>query len=115
MRQLAYLLAGIIVGAASWSLGALLSGRFEPFDSAVGFATTQLVLSGATLLTAWRSGGKPFAALWLGGYCGLNLYPYIFGGAESRAWAPLGAVTTWSLMAVPLLAGLVGVAIRRVW
>lgn len=113
MSFLGTLIAGVLLGAGSWGLGSLLSGTFEPFDSLIGFLTTQVVLGGAAALVGLRAGGARLAMVVLGGYLGLNLYPYAFGGSESRAWAPLGAVTTLALVALPLVAGAVGVGIRR--
>ena len=107
------LIAGIVCGAVSWGLGAAFSGAFEPFDSLIGFLTTQIVLSGVALAGAARCGVKPMLVLVFGGYLGLNLYPYAFGGSESRAWALLGAITTLSLVVMPLLAGSVGALIHR--
>jgi hypothetical protein len=100
------LVVGIACGGGSWSLGAALSGTFEPFDSSVGFLTTQAVLAGAAFAAAAKYGARAMLVVVLGGYLGLNLYPYAFGGSESRAWAVLGAITTLSLVVVPLLAGL---------
>ena len=107
------LIAGIACGAGSWGLGAALSGTFEPFDSLIGFLTTQAALAGAALAVAARHGARPMLALVSGGYLGLNLYPYAFGGAESRAWVVLGAITTLSLVVIPLIAGSVGALIHR--
>lgn len=113
MRRLETLVAGVFLGAASWALGWQLSGRFEPFDSLAGFLTTQVVLAGAAALVGYRASGARFAILVLGGYLGLNLYPFAFGGSESRVWAPLGAVTSLGLVVLPLVTGAVGVGIRR--
>lgn len=113
MSYLATLMAGVLLGAGSWGLGSVLSGTFEPFDSLIGFLTTQLALAGAAAPVGFRAGGARLAILVLGGYLGLNLYPFAFGGAEARAWAPLGAVTTLGLVVLPTVAGAVGVGIRR--
>ena len=113
MRSLGTLIAGVLLGAGSWGLGSLLSGRFEPFDSLLGFLTTQVVVGGAAALVGYGAGGGRLAILVLGGYLGLNLYPFAFGGTEARVWALLGAVTTLSLVALPAVAGAVGVGIRR--
>ncbi len=114
MSIAANLALGLLLGAIGWGLGSAISGTFEPFDSGVGFLSTQIVLGTAALVVGLRAGGSGLTALLVGGYLGLNLYAYIFGGSESRAWALLGAVTTLSLVVVPLLAGLVGVVVRRV-
>ncbi len=113
MSRLLTLIAGVLLGAGSWGLGSLLSGRFEPFDSLTGFLTTQVVLGGAAALAGYRAGVARLATVVAGGYLGLNLYPLAFGGPESRAWAPLGAVTTLALIVFPLVVGTAGVGIRR--
>jgi hypothetical protein len=110
---LATLFAGILLGAAAWGLGHALSGAFEPFDSAVGFLTTQVILGAAAFCTGlYRSWGV-LVLLVLGAYLGLNLYPYLFGGAESRAWALLGAFTTTTLVVIPAMAGAIGFSVSR--
>lgn len=114
MRHVLSLIAGVILGAASWGLGSVLSGTFEPFDSLTGFLTTQVMLSGGALLVALTTGGRSLTLLILGGYLGLNLYPYVFGGPETRAWALLAALTTMFLTVIPSLAGVAGLLIRRV-
>lgn len=113
MRNLFMFIAGMALGAASWGLGAMLSGRFEPFDSLTGFLLTQCVLGGAALVVGIRLGGCSLLSLVLGAYLGLNLHAYAFGGSEARAWVWLGAVTTVALIMLPLLAGIAGVLFRR--
>lgn len=113
MSNAANLAQGLFLGAIGWGLGSAISGSFEPFDSGVGFFCTQFVLGSAALVVGFRSGASRLAALLVGGYLGLNLYAYLFGGSESRSWALLGAVTTLSLVVLPLLAGLVGVVVRK--
>ncbi|MCU0452831.1 MAG: hypothetical protein MUE68_04175 [Bacteroidetes bacterium] len=113
MRYALALCGGVLLGGASWAPGDSLSGTFEPFDSLMAFLTTQAVLGGRALLWALRSRGGGLTLLVIAGYVGLNLYPYLFGGSESRAWALLGAFTTLSLMVLPIAAGTVGVLARQ--
>lgn len=113
MGLIGALFAGIVLGAGSWGLGAVLSGTFEPFDSLLGFLTAQAVLGGSAVVAGSKYGSRAMLAVVLGEYLGLNLYAYVFGGAESRAWVVLGAITTLSLIVMPLLAGLAGVLIGR--
>jgi hypothetical protein len=56
LRHLATLFAGILLGAAAWGLGHAFSGAFEPFDSAVGFLTTEP--SDAKGQSRWLGGGQ---------------------------------------------------------
>lgn len=105
MRMITALLGGTLLGATAWGAGALISGVFEPFDSLSGFLVVQIALSVAAGFTGFRAGGGALAVLLLGNYLGLNLYPNVMGGAETRAWALLGAVTTIFLIVIPALIG----------
>lgn len=113
MGYLTPLMIGFACGAGSWGLGALLSGRFEPFDSAAGFWCTQIVLGGGALLIGCRYGFWRAMAVVFGGYLGFNLYGYVLGGAEARGWFLLGLITTLSLTLMPFVAGLTGALIHR--
>lgn len=113
MSAAASLVTGFLLGAVGWGASSAISGTFEPFDSGIGFLATQVVIGSAAFVVGFRTGGAGLAALLLGSYLGLNLYAYVFGGPESRAWALLGALTTLSLVVLPLLAGLIGMATRR--
>ena len=113
MRKITALIGGTLLGAAAWGAGALISGVFEPFDSLSGFLVVQSALAIATALTGFRAGAGALAALLLGHYLGLNLYPYVMGGAETRAWALLAAVTTIFLIIIPALVGGVAVLARK--
>lgn len=114
LRHLATLFTGILLGAVAWGLAHAVSGTFEPFDSAVGFLTTQVILGTAAFCTGlYRSWGV-LVLLVLGAYLGLNVYPYLFGGTESRAWALLGAFTTTTLVVIPAIAGAIGFSVSRV-
>ena len=97
----------------SWALAHAVSGRFEPYDSGSGFLVTQLILVGAALGLGIRRGVGSALLFVLGAYLGLNGYAYVFGGEDSRVWAPLGAISSLVLVALPLVAGLVGGGVRR--
>jgi hypothetical protein len=107
------LLAGILLGAVAYGAGHVLSGRLEPFDSGTGFLATQVVLGGAAVMAGWRAGGRVLALVLLGSYIGVNFYPYVVGGPESRAWAALGALTSTTLIALPALLGALAFVIGR--
>ena len=113
MRKITAMIGGTLLGAAAWGAGALVSGVFEPFDSLPGFLVVQIALSVAAALTGFRAGGGVLASALLGNYLGLNLYPYVMGGTEARAWALLGAVTTIFLIILPALVGGVAVLVRK--
>jgi hypothetical protein len=108
MNNLIVTMTGAGLGALSWWLSHVVSGKFEPFDSAVGFFATQLVLVPAAAVMGYKRGILSSIALVAGGYLGLNGYAYALGGAEHRAWALLGAITTIALVAIPSVAGLLG-------
>jgi Zn-dependent protease with chaperone function len=105
--------AFILLGSAACGLAHALSGRLEPFDSGRGFLVTQAVLGTAAWFAGWRAGGRMLALMLLGAYIGVNLYFYVVGGSESRAWALLGALTSTVLLAVPALLGCFGYLIGR--
>ena len=100
------ILIGVIAGAASWGVVALISDKYEPFDSTAGFLVGQFMLSAI----AWRIGYKQkfsdLAVYLLGAYVGMNTYSYIFGGGEQRAWVLLGLITTVGLLVIPFVCGL---------
>jgi hypothetical protein len=114
MKRLPALIVGISLGAASWGLSQAVSGRFEPFDSGVGFLVTQIILSSAAFMVGIRRGIVDPVVLVSGAYLGMNAYAYAFGGSESKAWATLGAITTIALVVFPALAGVLGGIARRV-
>lgn len=115
MRKITAMIGGTLLGAGAWGAGALISGVFEPFDSLPGFLVVQIALSVAAALAGFRAGGGALACVLLGSYLGLNLYPCVMGGAETRAWALLGAVTTIFLIMIPALIGGVAVLVRKRW
>ena len=115
MRKFTAMIGGTLLGAAAWGASALISGVLEPFDSLPGFLVVQIALSIAAALTGFRAGGGVLVSALLGNYLGLNLYPYVMGGAETRAWALLGAVTTIFLIIIPALIGGTAALVRKRW
>jgi len=107
------LVLGIVLGVVSWLAAWLGSGHFEPYDSSLGLLINQLIVALPALYfgLARRPGG--LFLLVLGAWLGMNGYHYLFGGAEARAWAGLGAAMSLLLLAVPTLIGVGGLAIRR--
>jgi Zn-dependent protease with chaperone function len=105
--------AFVLLGSAACGLAHVLSGSLEPLDSGRGFLVTQAVLGMAAWLAGWRAGGRMLALMLLGAYVGVNLYSYVVGGPESRAWALLGALTSTVLLVVPALLGCFGYLIGR--
>jgi hypothetical protein len=107
-RKYVPLIAGLVLGAASWAVVPLVSDRFEPFDSDLGFYVGQSILSFGAFLFGFKYGLKHVFIYIIGIYISSNVYPYTFGPSESRAWALLALVTTLALCVFPLLFGILG-------
>ena len=102
---------GILVGAASWGVVSLVSDRYEPFDSGLGFYIGQFILSIIAFWVGYKKRFRDLAVYLIGAYIGMNAYAYIFGGSEQRAWASLGMVTTIALVIFPLVFGVIGIIV----
>lgn len=107
------LAGGALLGALSWLAALGVSGAFEPYDSALGLLANQLVLSLPIALLAFRYRLWTALLCLLGAYVGMNLYTYVFGGAETRAWAVLGAITSVALLVVPAAAAAASAFLSR--
>ena len=53
---------GVIAGATSWGVVALVSDRYEPFDSGTGFYLGQFILS---IIALWVGYKKKFRDLFI--------------------------------------------------
>lgn len=107
-NQIIIISIGVIAGATSWGVVGLVSDRYEPFDSSIGFYLGQFILS---IIALWVGYKKKFGDLiiyLISAYLGMNAYSYIFGGSEQRAWAMLGMITTTSLIVFPAVFGIIG-------
>jgi hypothetical protein len=107
-RKYVSLITGLALGAASWAIVPLVSDKFEPFDSESGFYIGQSILSIASFIFGYLYGLKHVFIFIFGSYISFNVYPFIFGSSESRAWASLGLVTTLALCFYPLAFGIFG-------
>ena len=114
-RSIGVLAAGLGCGALSWFAAHAVSGSFEPYDSSTGLLTNQLVLGLPAMLLACKPRLVPLLVYFLGAWLGMNVYAYVFGGSEQRAWAMLGAVTSLVLLFWPVVLAVVTVAIRYIW
>lgn len=106
--QIINLNIGFLAGTASWAIVTLVSDKFEPFDSGVGFISGQIILS---FIAFWLGYKKRISELFiylLGAYIGMNFYAYIFGGSEQKAWILLGMFSSIFLMFFPVLFGVIG-------
>ena len=108
MKIFPLLILGIFLGAMSWGIVSLVSDRFEPFDSGIGFFIGQFMLSSVALGVGYQFGIREIFILVFSSYVGMNVYAYLFGGSEQRAWFFLGLITTLSLIVFPTIFGLCG-------
>ena len=99
---------GVIAGATSWGVVGLVSDRYEPFDSDIGFYIGQFILSIIALWVGYKKKFRDLVIYLISAYLGMNAYSYIFGGSEQRAWAMLGMITTTSLIVLPSVFGVIG-------
>lgn len=102
-QSLRLLAAGAVAGMLSWAAAQAVSGSFEPYDSGAGLLANQAVLAVPAVALALRLRAAAALLYLLGAYAGMNLYAYGVGGAEARAWALLGALTSLFLLVVPAL------------
>ena len=102
------ILVGVFSGALSWASAGVVSDRFEPFDSETGFYFSQSILSIFAIYAGYKLGIGALLIYLIGAHVGLNLYAFIVGGAEQRAWALLLVFTTIFLLIFPLIFGLTG-------
>ena len=105
---------GVVAGAISWGVVGLVSDRYEPFDSGIGYLIGQFILSGIALRVGYKKKFGDLIVYLVAAYVGMNSYSYIFGGSEQRAWALLGMITTIALIVFPLIFGVIGIIVRNV-
>ncbi len=110
MKVLWLFVCGCLVGAASWPIAGVFSGRFEPFDSTVGFYVCQAVVALPALWSSLRFGLLRTLPLLLGAWLGMNVYAYAFGSDETRAWMLLGLFSSLTLLMIPLAMTMLGAA-----
>ena len=108
MKIFPLLILGFFLGAMSWGIVSLVSDRFEPFDSGIGFLIGQFMLSAMALGVGYQLGIRQIFILVFSAYVGMNVYAYLFGGSEQRAWFFLGLFTSLSLIVFPTIIGLFG-------
>ena len=109
MKKLVFVvLVGVFAGALSWASAGVVSDRFEPFDSEIGFYFSQFILSIFAIYAGYKLGVIALLIYLIGAHVGLNLYAFIFGDAEQRAWALLLVFTAILLLIFPLILGLTG-------
>ncbi len=105
---------GVVAGAISWGVVGLVSDRYEPFDSGIGYLIGQFILSAIAFRVGYKKKFGDLIIYLVAAYVGMNSYSYIFGGSEQRAWFFLGMITTVALIVFPLIIGVVGIIVRNV-
>ena len=108
MKIFPLLILGIFLGAMSWGIVSLVSDRFEPFDSGIGWFIGQIMLSAVAFGVGYKRGIRQVFIFSFSAYVGMIAYAYSFGGSEQRAWFFLGLITTISLLVFPTIFGLCG-------
>ena len=105
---------GLAAGALSWASAGLLTERFEPFDTELGFYSGQAVLSICAACIGYWGGVRSVLLYLVCAYLGMNIYAFVAGGSEHRAWILLGMITTLTLLVYPLALGIGGRIVRIV-
>jgi hypothetical protein len=106
MNRLSIIIVSLLLGAASWAICPLVSDRFEPFDTGLGYLIGQFVMVILTAYVGWTTNAKNVILSVAGLYLSQNTYAYVFGTSEAKAWAILLLVTSIELCILPLIGGL---------
>ena len=106
MNKKVILVIGFILGCFSWAICPLVSDRFEPFDTGIGYLIGQVIMSVFTVYVGFIANYKKLLVAVLGLYIGQNAYAYIMGSSEAKAWAILLIFTSIFLCIIPLVFGL---------
>lgn len=108
-----FLISGAIVGALSWAVCPLVSNYFEPFDSISGFTCGQVILSIAAIYAGTTSKYLTLLFGALGAHMGQNIYAYVFGSGDQRAYFLITIFTSLALLVIPLILGLMTLLFKR--
>lgn len=111
-KHLRTIASGVAIGAASWFFASVVSGEFEVYDSSMGLAVNQSILSVSAALVATRYRASAALLFIVSAYLGLNSFAYVMGSSESRVWAGLGAVVSVLLFLIPVIAAFGAVTVR---
>jgi hypothetical protein len=106
MNKRTIFVIGFILGCLSWAICPLVSDRFEPFDTGIGFLIGQVIMAVFTVYIGFIANYKKLLLAVLGLYLGQNAYAYVVGGSEAKAWAVLLLFTSIFLCIIPLVFGL---------
>ncbi len=114
MNSSVILAVSIVLGCLSWGVASLVSDRYEPFDTGIGFVAGQAIMAAFTGYVGFNANVKKLLVAVFGMYLGMNSYAYVFGGGEARAWAYLLLLTSLTLCVIPMIVGLSARGIRAV-
>lgn len=114
MNSIMIFVVSVVLGGLSWGVCSLVSDRYEPFDTGIGFAAGQAIMAAFTGYIGFNENVKKLLVAVFGMYLGMNSYAYAFGGGEARAWAYLLLLTSLTLCVIPMIVGLSARAIRAV-
>lgn len=92
----------------------LVSDRFEPFDSGIGLFIGQFMLSTVAFGVGYQLRIREIFIFVISAHAGMNVYAYLFGGSEQRAWFLLGFITTLFLIVFPTISGFCGQLLKYV-
>ncbi len=107
MNKPSIFIISVILGAASWAVCPLVSDRFEPFDTGIGFLIGQFFMVTFAAYVGWTKNINSVIVSVVGFYISQNVYAFIFGSGEARAWAFLLLFTSVTLCILPLISGLI--------
>ncbi|TXH72306.1 MAG: hypothetical protein E6Q88_06400 [Lysobacteraceae bacterium] len=108
MKFLIAFVIGVALGALSWILPEAVTGKFEPFDNAIGFYLCEAILVLPLFFIGLRHGALPALCATSGAWLGMNTYAYAAGSAETRAWIVLLLFSSLSLLIIPAVFGVIG-------
>jgi len=94
MNRAIIFIVSLVLGAASWAVCPLVSESFEPFDTSLGLLIGQSVMIIFTVYVGWKTNTINVILSVVGLYIGQNIYSYIFGSSEAKAWAALLLITS---------------------
>jgi hypothetical protein len=103
----------LLMGFVAYALVSIVSDKFEPFDSELGFYLGQFCMSAFAIFISWKFKFLDLLITTLGLYLGLVSYGYIFGSGDAKAWFVLSLVTLTSLCIIPFLLGSITILIKK--
>lgn len=106
MNSIMIFVVSIVLGSLSWGVCSLVSDRYEPFDTGIGFVAGQAIMAAFTCYIGFNENIKKLLITVFGMYLGMNSYAYVFGDSGARIWAYLLLLTSLTLCVIPMIVGL---------